>query len=199
VQKNLQRMITVITLSLLPACAVGCLAPGPAASTIDNQVPLNAQDKTFPSSWQGAWKGICAAQNPDGGTSRFGMELHVLPTDAPDRMTWTIVYEAANQRHVRPYEIRVVDAEAGLYRIDEKNSIVLEARLIGDTLHAHYSVGDALLTTTYRRIGDCLIFDLASSRFQEPVRTGGRGGVPEVLCYPTQAAQRAELMLQANK
>jgi hypothetical protein len=159
---------------------------------------LKAQDKTFPFSWQGVWKGICAAQNPDGGNSRFGMELHVLPTDAPDRMTWTIVYEVGKERHVRPYEIGVVDAEAGLYRIDEKNSIVLEARLVGDTLHSQYSVGNALLTTTYRRIGDCLIFDLTSSRLEEPVRTGGRSGAPEVLCYPTQAAQRAELRLQAG-
>lgn len=196
--KTLQRRTAVATLSLLPACTGGCLTPAPAASATDNQAPLKAQDKTFPFSWQGVWKGICAAQNPDGGNSRFGMELHVLPTDAPDRMTWTIVYEVGKERHVRPYEIGVVDAEAGLYRIDEKNSIVLEARLVGDTLHSQYSVGNALLTTTYRRIGDCLIFDLTSSRLEEPVRTGGRSGAPEVLCYPTQAAQRAELRLQAG-
>jgi hypothetical protein len=63
------------------------------------------------------------------------MELHITPLEAPGRWTFRIVYNG----EPRDYVLIEVDAGKGLYQVDEQNSIVVDAKLAGDTPRHHGS------------------------------------------------------------
>ena len=69
------------------------------------------------------------------------MELTIGPGDGPDAHEWTIVYSGMGDIvDRRPYTLVVLDAANGHYAIDEHNGLVLEARLLGDTLTTWFAV-----------------------------------------------------------
>ncbi len=185
---------SVAAVPLLAALLVplGCQTPGPAKSNAD--VPQAANQLTFPDDWLGVWRGTCVAFAPGRGqTMTFPMDLHIAPIAGSERMTWKLVYGEGEQRDVRAYELVTVDAAKGHYQIDEKNSIVIDSYLIGDSLWSQFAVQSSLITIKYDRVGGELLFELSSTQQNEPTITGGEGGIPEVSAYPVRAIQRATL------
>lgn len=183
--------ISFLAASLLTLCAVAfarepevAAAPAPEAA---------AAASALPARWHGHWRGPMTSSVPGGDPQTIEMELHIAPTDDLARCTWTIVYIAGGQRQERPYEIVAVDAGAGKYIIDEKNSIEIEGRMVGDVLHCPFSLGEVLLLATYRLEGESLHVSIVTMDTAEAGKTGGLDGAPQVALPRVRAVQWADL------
>ena len=150
--------------------------------------------RSFPADWVGNWRGPCTSVPVNGKPLSFVMELNIAATDDPARFKWEIVYVEGEKRQVRPYELLVVDAGAGTYVIDEKNSIKLESTYVDGALYSQFDVMSARVTGSYRLNGDRIVVELVTTDAKKPQQTGGVGQTPPVTTYPTRAVQRAVLM-----
>lgn len=197
--------ITIASISGLLGCGSSCprpaavepepeeSVPAPDVATPGPEVVPGARtDFAFPGDWTGRWYGTVTSAGL-GRIDPFEMELHIEPIEGGDSYTWTIVYVLPDQRQERKYELLTVDAGAGHYRIDEKNSIIIDAYLASNALHTQFSVGSAMITIRYIREGDTIVFDLMSNRFDPAIETGGVDGIPVVSAYPLTTTQRAVL------
>lgn len=155
----------------------------------------------LPAAWEGVWRGdaIATAPGPGAKPMTFTMELRVAPkpaeAGAAQRWSWTIIYDGAQGRQERPYTLVAKDPAKGLYEIDEHNSIVLPATLVGDALVSPFDVGGNLLVTSYTltRDPETINFRIFVVASEKPAVTGGKEGVPEVRGYPVSSGQWATL------
>lgn len=121
------------------------------------------------------------------------MELHIGPIEGKKSFTWRIIYGVDKKRQVRNYEL-VPDLEkAGQFKIDEKNGIVIDARLMGNAIYCHFKVNDVLINAKYERRGESLFVEIASVGLKEPRVTGIKSRKIEVESYQLQGVQVGEL------
>jgi hypothetical protein len=178
------------------------------AATLLATIPALAPAAAFPDAWQGIWKAQAEARgaDPERAPMTFTMELHVGPLEAglaadpKPRRTWTIIYDGKQGRQERKYHLVDRDAGKGLYEIDEQNSIVLPATLVGESLVCPFEIDGSMLVTTYRFDAagegpddDRIIFEIVTFPTAKPENTGGKDGVPEVKGYVAASVQRAVL------
>lgn len=185
---SLVRVLPLAVLSL--ATLLGCQSTPRADAPVAGRLQ---RDSDFPASWRGHWQGTCVAQRPDGWVKTFPMELHIQPLDTPDRWQWKLVYGERDEQDVRDYELVILDAAAGRFLIDEKNSIEIDAYLVGPTLYSPFSLEGSLLTASYTRDDDRLLFEIVIAQLDAGTQTGGEGEIPIVTRYPINVAQQAEL------
>jgi hypothetical protein len=201
---------SLASLHPFPLAAVGAIllwvAPpassGPASPTVAPApvpTPAAAASPAFPAAWIGHWKGDATSDTGVGEPMRFTMELKIAATDQPNRFQWTVIYDGSTGRQVRAYELVVKDAARGEYAIDEKNSIVLDARLLNGTLYSHFLVEGTRIATRERLEGDGtaegprIEVEMIVTRDAEATSTGKADGVPEVLSWMPRSIQRATL------
>ena len=120
------------------------------------------------------------------------MELHIHPLDSSVGWNWTLIYDLEEKRDVRSYELLPKDEVAGHYVIDEKNSIVLDAWRIDNTLTSRFEVAGNLLSIVYECRGEEMWVQIISGK-NKTTPTGGSGDIPEVLNFPVGVIQRAVL------
>ena len=120
------------------------------------------------------------------------MELKIHPLDTPRGWTWNIIYHTPDTTDDRPYHLLPKDEAQGQYIIDEKNSIILDAYLIGNTLLSRFEAMETLLTIAYTRQEDYIEVLIFSGK-NETTPTGGEGEIPNVLNYPVGVLHRALL------
>jgi hypothetical protein len=159
---------------------------------------LIGQQMAFPASWAGDWKGQLEIFTATGKVQELPMELHIHPLDTvPEAYTFQIVYGEDKVTGNRPYELVTVDAAKGLYLMDEKNSIKMEAYYVNGKLIQWFEVEGTLLYTTTELVGDALHWEIVSGSSTPASTTGNQqvGGeeVPPVKTYPVGAMQRAVL------
>jgi len=142
--------------------------------------------------WLGMWSGTVTSTTPDGRSFEFPMRLEIAPSDDPERLDWTITYGEGESAQRRPYQLLAVDPDAGHYRIDERDSIELDAYLAACTLVSVFEVNDSQIVTTYRFGDDTLEFGIVAYD-SEPTATTGGGDAPEVRSYAVTSVQRAVL------
>ncbi len=165
-------------------------------------LPILLQGQHFPSEWVGTWKGKLYIYTLQGLTDSVQMEVEIYPLDTSSsgRYTFGIAY-GSRGTDWRPYELVPVAPKHGLWKIDEKNGIVIESFLYGPKLMSWFSVMNSQLLCTYERVGeDLLLFEAYSSAYQ-PISTSGNtewGGekIPEVNTYGVKVFQRATLKKQ---
>lgn len=151
----------------------------------------------FPESWIGIWKGEINIFNQDGFQQSLSMQLHILPLDTVGQYTWTIIYGPDPEAGRRPYVLNTIDAEKGLYEIDERNSIAMEAYFLQDKLFNRFTVMEnMLLSTTEMRDGQ-LVFEIISGSLVPASLTGDTvvdgEKIPPVATLPVTVLQRAVL------
>ena len=134
----MKKLLTLLALSCIAACA--------STST----PPATSEALDFPAAWVGAWRGSLDWHTLDGESNKVDMQVEIHPLDDPNRFSWTIIYDGEMGRQVRPYELIVRDPERGEYAIDEKNGIILEATLLGDTFYSWFEVGGTRIVTRER-------------------------------------------------
>jgi len=183
---------------LLTACfASGCSSSPNNTTTLTSSAIQPEHARTvFPEDWLGTWSGPAANITPNGEQLAFSVSLEISPIgNQPDRLNWIITYELDDQRQTRPYQLIVIDAEQGLYAIDERNSILLDCVLIDDTLYSDFEIGSARLIASYRLDPNRtqLHFEIVTTGIEATAETGGEDAVPTVKIYRPFSLQRAIL------
>lgn len=172
-------------LLVFASCFVGFLS----AQTTETQ--------PFPQSWVGVWTGELEIFNAKGKVQAVPMELHIQPIANSQNYTWTIIYGEDREAGARPYELQAVDAEVGHYVIDEKNSIRLDAFLVGGKLYERFSVMGSMLIATTELQGNQLIYEIISGSDKAVSTTGNTTvegeDIPAVESFPIAVRQQAVL------
>jgi len=151
----------------------------------------------IPASWHGKWRGTLEIFNENGLAQSVPMQLHMLPTDRADRYTYTIIYGEDTIAGKRDYELLVLDEEKGFFAIDEKNTIVMEAYLLGGKLYNRFEVMGTLLLASTEMVGENLVYEVISGSLEPISVTGDQKvdgeEVPPVQAFPVQVRQVAVL------
>lgn len=175
---------SLLLLMLLGACTGAPLATG-------SETP--AAGAAFPEAWIGSWQGEVTAFGPSGERMRFDMLREISATEDPERFAWTTIYAGEAGTQVRKYTVLVRDRATGAYAIDEHNGIVLDARLLDDTLFSCFAVQGTRLLVRERLVqhkgAPALSFEIATGSHEG--NTTGEA-IP-VINYPTTGLQRAAL------
>ena len=168
-------------------------------SGLNAQTPAAAANTTFPDSWQGDWSGTLDIFNGKGKVQSVAMtvEIHKIDTSKEGRYTFGLIY-GSKEQDWRPYELLPVNPEKGLWKVDEKNSIVMESYLYGPKLLCWFVVQDSRILCTYEKTGDnTMVFEVMSGAEKAVSTTGntkqGEEDIPEVKSYPFGVFQRAVL------
>ncbi len=173
-------------MSLRIACAVAALLwAGPRAAL--------AADPGLPTDWHGVWAGRLTVYGREGKTFTKAMELRIAPRKGTRAVTWQMTTEMNSRKQVRNYELVPRPDKPGLFRIDEKNGIVLNARLTGSALYAFYKDGDVLISSRFERRGDDLHVELASVETRDPLVSALREDGIEIQSYQLGSVQVGEL------
>lgn len=152
----------------------------------------------FPASWAGSWHGTLEIFNGKGKVQSVPMwvEIHKIDTSSEGRYTFGLVY-GSKETDWRPYELVPVNPQMGVWRVDEKNSIVMESYLYGPKLLCWFVVSNNRILCTYEKQGDEMIFEVFSGTETAVSTTGntkqGEEEIPEVKTYPFSVFQRATL------
>lgn len=147
----------------------------------------------LPESWHGVWIGKLVVHSQTGKTDELPMELHIGPIEDRKAYTWRIIYGVDKKRQVRNYELLPEGEKAGHFKIDEKNGIVIDARLMGDAIYCYFKVNEVLISAKYERRGECLFVEIASVGLKEPRVTGIKSRMFEVEAYRLEGVQVGEL------
>lgn len=155
----------------------------------------------FPADWQGHWQGRLEIFNASGKVQEIPMELHLLPMDTSANYTFTIIYGEDKEAGKRPYELVVLDAGKGRYLIDEKNTIKMEAYLVGGKLVQWFEVEGSLLYSSLELVGgEQLVWEILAGSSAPASSSGGTKvdgeDIPVVKAYPIGTLQKAVLRRQ---
>jgi hypothetical protein len=159
-------------------------------------LPLRGQS-AFPSAWAGEWRGTMTHTTPpDSVRLRVPIHLSIAREAGPERAwRWREVFNSDTTRGLKDYRLIERDAATGRYAVDERNGVLLEARLIGDVLESVFEVGDQVLASRYQLRGDTLVHDLSWWPRTPSSRTSGtgpngEGGMP-VMSFEVRGRQRS--------
>ncbi len=165
----------------------GCVSRAPDSEWA---TPPPTEFVAFPSGWEGDYEGELEIMGADRVAMRAGMNLSIHPTDATDRWTWVMQYEG---QPAREYELVVVNDAIGHYRIDEKNSIVIDGRLMGDTFLSPFGMESTMLSAKYQIVPEGIRFEIVTTSLDPISPSKAEGDMPTVVSYPVQGYQRALL------
>ena len=138
--------------------------------------------------WQGTWTGKLAIAGPSDERSEVPVALRIEPIKGSSELTWAITYGEGEKAVVRDYKISPDGENPHRLRIDEKNGVVLEARLVNNVIYSQFSVGGGLVTARYELRGDTLRFEVTSSK-----PAGQKTGQGQVQGHVFEVVQSAEL------
>lgn len=142
----------------------------------------------LPVAWHGTWTGTMTVTDASDQATEVEVALTIAPVPDTRTATWKTTYGTGERAVVKDYAIVPVDGKPGRFRIDEKNGVLLDARLAGRTLYSQFEVAGAVLTARYELRGDVLAFEITSAK-PRPEKSG-KGTVQS---YAVNAVQTADL------
>ena len=191
-----EQIILIGLLSLLWSCKS-------IKNTSDKSVVLEQRETvsstasdslSFPMSWIGHYKGQLNIYPDNKNVSSFEMALRIGAADLSGHYPWTLIY---NNEDVRAYGLIELDKEQGLYKIDEYNSIRLEAYYKGDHFISKFNVMGSDLLVDYEKIGEDIRIRFYISSDKSVSQSGGEvfatDTVPTVKAFPILVFQEALL------
>lgn len=160
-------------------------------SNLDNQTNPNF---VFPFDWIGEYEGNLLIVDAKNDTSSVQMTLKIDYPDASGFYPWTITYDGKDRRY---YGLEAINPEKGHYRIDEFNSIKIDAFLRSNHLISKFRVMNSDLLIDYERVAGGIIVTLYINPVNPMNTTGGEiiGGstVPSVESWSFDVFQTALL------
>ncbi|MEM6313525.1 MAG: hypothetical protein AAF743_05535, partial [Planctomycetota bacterium] len=103
-------------------------------------------DAAVPEVMLGEFVGTVALEGPDGVRQQVPMKLEVVPDGKG--VTWIITYGEGEAAQVRPYVLLPTEA-SGRFIVDERNGLLIDHTLVGNTLHGGFTINDSFITTRY--------------------------------------------------
>lgn len=154
---------------------------------------------SFPSSWVGDWAGELQIFKAEGMTQSLPMQLLIQPIDNSTDYSFTIIYGLDIDKGTRSYVLKTIDASKGHYVIDEQNSIIIDAYLLGEKLVQRFEVMGNLLETFVEKRGDTLVWEIFSGKHEPTTVTGDTvqdgEDIPRVKAFPMGVYQKCVLTL----
>lgn len=146
----------------------------------------------LPAAWDGVWRGEIEVIAGGKVTHRAQMELRITPIAGSLAKTWMQTYSGQPPRN---YEIRPAEGGEGRFVMDEKNGVLLDEQLVGNTLLSAFRTGGVLLTSRFELRGEELEIEIAT--FGEQLANAATQ--PEVAALPFRSIQRGVLHRQQVK
>lgn len=159
---------------------------------------LSAQSDSlhFPQDFYGIYKGNLQITNARG-KQTIQMEFHLNPTDSIGKYQYMLVYIMDGNRQERKYNLLEKDASKGEYIVDENNGILLDAKLIDNTLFSMFEVQGSILTTTERFYKESMDFEITFANKAQQTKSGTEDeDATVVISYPISVLQKAHLIKQ---
>lgn len=148
----------------------------------------------IPEDYLGAWEGTLEIYNGPGKVQEIKMLLELGPQLAQDSFGYTLTYMPGSPAEDRrAYALVCRDRERGLYHIDERNGILLEARLFGAKMISSFAVQGTRIDFLYTFGPGEIAVEVISSATDAAEMTGGDEDVPEVANYRPLVYQKASL------
>ncbi|MCY7349828.1 MAG: hypothetical protein LH606_04065 [Cytophagaceae bacterium] len=127
----------------------------------------------FPRSWQGRWKGNLSIYTVPNRLQRVPMMIEIRPTSDTARYAFNITYGTDTVKGRRAYDLIVINAQRGIYQIDEKNSIKMEGFFVAGRLISEFTLGGNRLISSYEKRGETLTFEVIAGRDAYVSTSGG--------------------------
>jgi hypothetical protein len=153
----------------------------------------------FPESWEGNYEGELQIFGVDSVQMKLTMKLDVLKkTDSIYQ--WKISYDVFDKEDIRDYELVLVDRKKGIFKIDEKNTIMIDSYYRMGLFTSFFEVNNAIIISSYTKSHDGILFELIASKSNNPTITGdakfNNEDIPPVKSYLVNGRQRALLLKQ---
>ena len=150
----------------------------------------------FPQDFYGTYKGDLHIINANG-KQTIGMEFIMKAGDSIGKHQYTLVYIFNSERQERKYTLIEKDVAKGTYVVDENNGILLDAKLVDNTLYFMFEVQNNIITTTESFYKDAMDFEITFSDTKQKVSSGTEGeNAIQVTSYPIGGIQKAHLIKQ---
>jgi hypothetical protein len=155
-----------------------------------------SEKNSFPQSWLGNYKGkmyIVSAER--GMIDSVDVDFLFMETDIKNRWTYKMTYKSKKSGEiVKDYELVKPDSlPKSSYLLDEKDGILIQHTLMGNTLYSNFIVSGTLLSCILRKENDELFFEIYTSHDQASLSTENIAKDIEssyiVDCYPPFATQ----------
>ena len=172
---------------LLAGCAAAPDAAGEPLPSVDPALQAAAAKAGVFAPFLGSFRGELRMHTAEG-EQRVPMGLDVLPTDDPAVWTWTLRYGSGEREQVRDYRLCLDDVASGRCRIDERNGIELQGRVVDGELVTVFAVPGQSLVVRYRAVASGIEFALEAWNPEQDGTTGS-----DVRTSGTVSAQRAAL------
>lgn len=144
-----------------------------------------------------SWHGTLVITAGAGKETKVPMSLTILPQEKSDILVFKITYGEGDKKQVRSYELKPHPEHRDRFIIDEKNGILIDVRLVGDTLYCPFQVNDQIINDTrYRMEGGRMIFELIVIDLKQPRISQLKGGKFEVKSHVPQVVQQGILRKQ---
>lgn len=165
-----------------------------------NEITIStSKNYIFPIEWSGQYKGDLQIFKHNDSLSTIEMELIIGNPNTEGYYPWTIIY---NKKDVRRYGLEAINPEKGHYRIDEFNSIKIDAFINNGHFVSRFNVmGNDLLVDYFKTDeGIEVNFYITST---EPMSTTGQeiignDTIPKVNAFPMLVFQKA-ILKKINK
>lgn len=156
---------------------------------------LVAQE-TFPKSWEGNYKGELQIFGVDYIRMKLEMKLDILQK-SDSIYQWKITYNFKGKEDIRDYELVIVDRKSGVYKIDEKNTIVIDSYYKTKIFTSFFEVNNSFIISTYTKNKEDIVFEIIAANGKDPTITGNskfnKEDIPEVKSYLVNGKQKAIL------
>ena len=145
------------------------------------------------SHWEGHYSGSLTSQSSGGLSSTFHMELDISNID-DSTYNWVIIYGKDSLRQERKYLLKRTGRD-NHFIIDEKNSILLDLTLIGNSFYSVFEIDGSIIHVEYQWQKKAIIFILSSAESKRETGNSVVDGdeIPLVYSYKTTTAQYAFL------
>lgn len=163
-------------LSYFTSLLVACLF----ILNVSAQKPINENpsvsllnSSAFPQSFIGNWKGKLQWMVAGKPTQTFTMQLSIQPADSVGQYTWQIRYGDSSADN-RPYLLKPVDTAKGHWVIDERDGILLDSYVHGNSIHGAFTVQGNTIVDNYRVEGNQLFVEFFTIKLANK-KTSGKG------------------------
>lgn len=152
----------------------------------------------FPESWIGQYKGELLIYGVDSVKTKIDMELKIDKTANDSIYDWTIIYYFKGKSDIRAYSLNVFDREKGHYKIDERNSIIIDAYLHNNSVFtSFFKVEESNIVASYSKKESSILFEIIASKAKPVSITGNTKSndkdISEVLSFKVNGRQKALL------
>lgn len=127
----------------------------------------------LPANWHGTWAGPMALHGVAGKPGSVPVVLTIRPDGDKGGVTWLVVYGEGKGEVRKDYRLDHDPKRPGRYRLDERNGIVLDARLVGDVLYSQFEVEGRSFTARYERAGGAIRMEITAAKPEKDATGGG--------------------------